>query len=494
MKLMPRALAGALLALALANPAFAAPVELTILHTNDTHDHLEAFEGKNGESLGGIARRATLFKQVEAERPNVLIFDAGDCFQGTPVFTFFGGEADYKAMQAAGYDATTVGNHDLDNGLGNLRKQARYLAFPPLSCNLTDDAGKPLFPTSRIFEAGGLKVGVTGVMGENAYYAVAKAMREGVRFNDPDPILRKQVADLRAQGADLVVVLSHSGHEEELAMAKAVPGIDVIVGGHSHTLVPKPVPVVNGDRTTLVLQAFQWGQYVGRLDLTVDAGKIQSYHGELLPVTDKLQPDPAVDALVKGYTEQIARQMNEVVGSSKVYFANERKSMGDAPIGNLITDVLREVTGADVAIMNSGGIRAPLPRGAIKRGDVFSMLPFENRLVRFKADAKLMQELADFVAAKLGDKGSLQIGGLAFHAKGGKASRVTVGGKPLDPKRTYVVTTIDYLANGNDGATVFTKARAVEPTGQLIRDAFFAYLKKHPTLAEPKGGRIVIDP
>lgn len=494
LSLSPRALVGAVaIALAASLPAWAAPVELTILHTNDTHDHLESYAGKQGETLGGIARRATLFKQIKAKTPNVLVFDAGDCFQGTPIFTFFAGEADYKAMQQAGYDATTVGNHDLDNGLANLKKQAAHLDFPPLSCNLTDGDGKLLFPSTRLFEVGGLKIGVTGVTGENAYHAIAKAMRAGVTYHDPAPILRRVLPELRRQGADLTVVLSHSGLEEDLALAKAVEGIDVIVGGHSHTKVPKPIEVRHGDRATLVLQAFQWGEYVGRLDLTVDAGRIQSYHGELLPVTDALAPDPLVQQTVAGYAGAIAKQMDEVVGRSAVYFANERKAMGDAPIGNLVADVIREATGADVALMNSGGIRSFLPQGEITRGAVFSMLPFENRLVRFKADGPLVQEVADFVVAKMGGSGSLQVGGLTFHAKGGKATRVMVGGKPLDLRRTYTVATIDYLANANDGATVFTKVKAVEPTGQLVRDAFFAYLKKHPTLAQPQGGRIVVE-
>lgn len=475
----------------LAGAALAKPVELTILHTNDTHDHLESFDSPKAKDVGGVARRATLFKQVRGAKKNVLILDAGDVFQGTPLFTFFEGEPDYMTMEQAGYDAIAVGNHDLDNGLANLQRQAKHLSHPPLSVNLVGKDGQLLFPGYRTFERDGLKIAVIGVIGINAYEAIAEDRRKDVFVLDPIPVLKQVVGKLRRE-SDLVVVVSHSGHEEELEMASKVPGIDLIVGGHSHTKIEKPVAVANGDRQTLVVQAFQWGEYVGKLDLTVDAGRIQSYTGELLPVTAKYPPDPTVQATVDRYATQIAAKMNQVVGASAVEFLNSRKAMGDAPIGNLIADTLRAQTGTDIGIMNSGGIRASLPKGPITRGMVFSMLPFENRLVTFTADGQLVKELVDFAAARLGKSGSLQISGLAFTVRGGQVAEIKVGGKPLDPKRVYTVTTIDYLANGNDGAGIFKKVKELRATGVLVRDAFFNYMKDHPTLQTPEGGRIIV--
>ena len=475
----------------LAGAAVAKPVELTILHTNDTHDRLESFDSPKAKDVGGVARRATLFKQIRAERKNVLVLDAGDVFQGTPLFTFFEGEPDYMTMEQSGYDAIAVGNHDLDNGLANLQRQSKHLSHPPLSVNLVGKDGQLLFPGYRTFERDGLKIAVIGVLGINAYEAIAEDKRKDVFVLDPIPVLKQVVGKLRGEN-DLVVVVSHSGHEEELEMAAKVPGIDVIVGGHSHTKIEKPVAVVNGDRTTLVVQAFQWGEYVGQINLTVDDGRVQSYRGELLPVTSAIPPDPIVQATVDRYAKQIADKMNQVVGQSSVEFLNSRKAMGDAPIGNLIADALRAETGTDIGIMNSGGIRASLPKGPITRGMVFSMLPFENRLVTFHADGQMVKDLVGFAADRLGKSGSLQISGLSFTVKGGKVTEIKVGGQPLDPKRVYTVTTIDYLANGNDGAGVFKKARELRATGQLIRDAFFNYMKENPTLQTPQGGRIVV--
>jgi 2',3'-cyclic-nucleotide 2'-phosphodiesterase (5'-nucleotidase family) len=410
-------------------------------------------------------------------------------FQGTPIFTFFSGEADYLAMDQAGYDALTVGNHDMDNGLANLQKQAKLLHIPLLSVNMIGKNGQLVFPGYHVFERGGLKIAVIGVMGQNAYEAIAGDRRKDIAILDPVDTLRQVVPQLRDK-VDLVVVLSHVGHEEEVALASKVPGIDLIVGGHSHTKVPKPVAVQNGDRTTLVVQAFQWGEYVGRLDLTVDAGRIQSYTGELVPVTNALQPDPTVKATVDKYASQLAAQMSVVVGKSAYEFDNGRKSEGDTPLGNLIADCLREQTNVDIGIMNSGGIRSGLPKGDLTRGAIFSMLPFENRLVTLKVKGTTVQAILDFAASRLGKNGTLQVSGVSFVGEHEKAVEVKVGGKPLDPNKVYTLTTIDYIASGNDGAEVFKQASDVHPTGQLIRDAFFDFLKRHPLIDAPPTGRI----
>jgi 5'-nucleotidase len=349
--------------------------------------------------------------------------------------------------------------------------------------------GQLIFPAYRVFERGGLKVAVIGVIGDNAFEAIAAERRKDVRLLDPVNTLRQIVPQLRDK-ADLVVVLSHIGHEEEVALASKVPGVDVIVGGHSHTKVPKPVAVQNGDRTTLVVQDFQWGENVGRLDLTVDAGRIQSYTGELMPVTNAYAPDPAVEATVHHYSDQLAAQMNVVMGKSAYEFDNGRKNEGDTPLGNLVADVLREQTRVDIGIMNSGGIRSGLPKGDIKRGDIYSMLPFENRLVTMKVKGVVVQQILDFAASRLGKNGTLQVSGVSFAGQNEKAVDVKVAGKPLDPNRDYTLSTIDYIAAGNDGADVFKQARDVTPTGQLIRDAFFDYMKKHPVLEAPATGRI----
>ncbi|MEB3195832.1 MAG: 5'-nucleotidase C-terminal domain-containing protein [Candidatus Sericytochromatia bacterium] len=470
--------------------AEAAPVPLTILHTNDTHDHLEAFDTRHGKGLGGIARRASLIRQVKKENPATLVLDAGDVFQGTPLFNFFSGEPDFITMKQAGYDAMAVGNHDLDNGIQNLLTQSRHLDHPPLAINLYDPKGQRYFPTHRIFERGGLKIAVVGALGRNAFEAVAAPRRAGITFKDPEPELKHLVQRLRSQ-VDLVVLLTHIGHEEEVSLAKAMPDVDLIVGGHSHTKVEKPVVVKHAKRDTLVAQAFQWGEFMGRIDLQVEGGRIVRHEGRLLTVGTEIPEDPTVAATVAHYAKQIATQMQEVVGRTAIEFSNSRKREGDTPIGNLVADAVKEETGAQVAFMNSGGIRAPLPQGDITRGMVFSMLPFENTLVTFTCTGVQLQAILDFAASRNGKSGSLQVAGLQYEVDGERARAVQVEGKALEPGAVYRVATIDYVAQGNDGADVFRSVSEVVNTGTLVRDAFMRFMKKRAGAVEaPSGGRI----
>ncbi|MEB3285645.1 MAG: 5'-nucleotidase C-terminal domain-containing protein [Candidatus Sericytochromatia bacterium] len=473
--------------------AWAAPKTLTILHTNDTHAHLETFDSRGRKDVGGMARRASLFQRIKQAESAVLVLDAGDVFQGTPLFNFFSGEPDFITMQQAGYDAIAVGNHDLDNGIGNLLLQAKHLKEPPISANLMGPSGKAFFPSHRIFERGGLKIAVIGAIGLNAFEAVAEGKRANLVFRDPKTEIEKVVQSVRPH-VDLVVLLTHIGHEEEIALARALPDVDLIVGGHSHTKVSKPKVVEHPHRHTLVAQAFQWGEYVGRIDLQVDNRRIVAHRGKLIPVSSDIPQDPEIAKTIEAYSEQIAVQMREVLGTSNLEFRNSRKREGDTPIGNLIADAVRHETGTQVAFMNSGGIRAPLPKGSITLGMVYSMLPFENTLVSFDCTGEDLQSILDFAASRHGKSGSLQVSGLSYTVAGGHATDVRVSGTPLIPTRRYSVATIDYVAQGNDGADVFRRLKNLKNTGVLVRDAFKRYLRERKVLTLPAGGRIKTAP
>ncbi|HEY9856225.1 MAG TPA: bifunctional UDP-sugar hydrolase/5'-nucleotidase, partial [Stenomitos sp.] len=350
------------------SPAWATPVDLTILHTNDTHDHLKPYDTREGKDLGGIARRATLIAKLKKDAQRVLVLDAGDTFQGTPLFNFFSGEPDYLTMDQAGYDATTVGNHDLDNGLENYKKQAAGRHFKIISTNLLDPkTGKPLFLGTYVFERAGLKIGVFGVMGDEALLAVAEKNRAGFKFVSPYDVAQKTADSLRKQ-SDLVVMLSHSGLAEDLELAGKVKGIDVIVGGHSHTKLEQPKEVVNGDWKTIVVQGFQWGEYLGKLDLKVENGKAVSYEGKLLPITKDIADDPTVAATVATYNDKIDKQMAVVIGQAPKGLSTEGKYVRDCELGDWSADMIRARAQADIGVMNSGGLRAALQPGSVTIG------------------------------------------------------------------------------------------------------------------------------
>ena len=476
--------------LALSAPALAVPKDLTLLHTNDTHDHLLPFDTRHGKDLGGIARRATLVRQIRSEATRSLVLDAGDTFQGTPIFTFFSGEADTLTMDLVGYDATTVGNHDLDNGLPNLQNQLAGHHFRTICSNLVDiESGKPIFEPSHVFEVDGMKVGVFGVMGLDALEAVARKNRPTIRFLDPVQVAREQVRDLRSR-VDLVVMLSHSGFEQDLALAGEVEGIHVILGGHSHTRVNEPRAVRCGAWTTYVAQDFQWGELLGRIDLTVDDGRIVALKGKLLPIDGSIPADRNVQDVVNLYDSQIRTRMAEIVAEAPQGLASDDKYARDCELGNWTADVIRARTGTEVGIMNAGGLRAPLLPGQVSVGTLYSIFPFDNALMTVMLRGKTLQALCDANAADPARLGALQFSNLTFRSVAGRAVDIRVGQAPLDPDRSYRVGTIDYLADGNDGYTLFKESTDVRALGILLRDAVLEAARKQKTLRSPGTGRI----
>lgn len=478
--------------LTVGSPVFAAPVDLTILHTNDTHDHLKPYDTRDGKDLGGVARRATLISQLKKEHARVLVLDAGDTFQGTPLFNFFSGKPDFLTMDQAGYDATTVGNHDLDNGLENLQQQHAGRAFKIISTNLLDPrTGKPIFLGTHVFERSGLKIGVFGVLGDTALLAVAEKHRKAFKFVSPYEVAQKTADSLRQQ-ADLVVMLSHSGLVEDTLLAGKVKGIDVIVGGHSHTKLEHPKEVVNGDWKTLVVQGFQWGEYLGKLDLTIDNGKVVAYRGKLVPITKEIVEDPTVARTVAVYNDQIDQQMAAVIGQAPRGLSTDGKYLRDCELGNWAADVMKARGQADIGAMNSGGLRAALQPGAITIGAIYTIFPFDNAVVTVDLDGATVQEILDLAAATPGRNGNLQYSGLTFRVDKGRAVDVKVNGLPMDPAKRYKLATIDYIAQGNDGHKLFTKGTNYRALGVLLREAALDAIKATPTVLPPAVGRIQV--
>lgn len=288
--------------LAQARPAAGAG-RVTLLHTNDTHSRVEPFGPGNGglSGLGGMARRASLVKRLRAELGPVLLLDAGDTFQGTPYFNLWKGRLDYQLMRMVGYDVATLGNHDFDNGVGPLLEaiegmQAmthRHAPFEFVNANF-DCAGAPelarhLRPwVVKTFP--GMRVGLTGV-GVAFQGLVAPVNHKGIAWREPDRALRPVVEHLRnADRCDVVVVLSHLGFNnngqawDDQTLAKAVPGIDVIIGGHSHTFLEAPVKVANAWGDTYINQVGFAGVNLGRMDLTASGGQLRAASGTALPV------------------------------------------------------------------------------------------------------------------------------------------------------------------------------------------------------------------
>ncbi|WP_243301159.1 bifunctional metallophosphatase/5'-nucleotidase [Geothrix oryzisoli] len=276
---------------------------ITLLHTNDTHSRIEPFGPGNGaiSGKGGMARRATLVKQLRRQLGSVLLLDAGDTFQGTPYFNRYKGRLDYQLMRMIGYDATTLGNHDFDNGVGMLveamasmeQLEHRNPPFAFLNCNFDCKGAPELAKRIRPYlvrDFPGVKVGITGV-GVAFAGLVAPKNHEGVSWKDPFESLKPVVKRLReVEKVDLVVVLSHLGYDvkdagyDDLRMPGQVAGIDAIIGGHSHTFLDAPVKVKQAQGETLVFQVGFGGVNLGRMDFALARGEVKAASGAAMPV------------------------------------------------------------------------------------------------------------------------------------------------------------------------------------------------------------------
>lgn len=269
---------------------------ITLLHTNDTHSHIEPFGPGNGQASGkgGMARRATMVKQLRASIPNLLLLDAGDTFQGTPYFNQYKGKLDFELMSKVGYDASTLGNHDFDNGVEMLLQAMEFAKFPFLNCNF-DCKGAPALAKRvtpwMIKEFPGFKVGLTGV-GVEFKGLVSAGNHKGVDWISPDEALKPVIRHLReVEKVDLVVLLSHLGYDlhgdaiDDLHLAKLAPGIDAIIGGHSHTFLDQPTKIQQDRGETNIFQVGWGGINLGRMDFAMSKGQVRAASGMPVPVS-----------------------------------------------------------------------------------------------------------------------------------------------------------------------------------------------------------------
>jgi 5'-nucleotidase len=262
----------------------AIPATLVVLHTNDMHSQVDPIkeDGRKYAGMGGLSRRAALISKIRAEGKEVLLLDAGDIFQGTPYFNYFGGEVEYKMMNAMGYDACTLGNHDFDNGIGGLRKMQDIANFKFLNANY--NFGKTELANQvkpyHVFRKAGQKIGVFG-LGIELQGLVPDKHFAGISYKDPLASAAEIVKQLQKEGCSLIICLSHLGYEyagtkvSDLSLATTVKGIHLIIGGHTHTFLDKPkeIPHPDGDHTTLVNQVGWAGINLGRIEFSFQAKK-----------------------------------------------------------------------------------------------------------------------------------------------------------------------------------------------------------------------------
>jgi 5'-nucleotidase / UDP-sugar diphosphatase len=474
---------------------------LSLMHTNDTHAHLD-----------NVAQRITAIKEVRAEKPSALLLDAGDVFSGTLYFNEFQGQADLEFMNLAGYDLMTFGNHEFD--LGSSEEGHKALAdfvknadFPFVSTNVNfskDENMKSLFKNqvkhspkdSTIYPSvvkwvDKQRVGFIGLTTEET---ADISSPESIEFKNYISEARKAVKALERRGVNKIVAITHLGYDDnaeydnDLELAKYVDGLDVIVGGHSHTKLEAPVVITKDEHgkdkdATVIVQASQYGDYLGTLDVEFDKkGKVVGQTGALIEVKTKVA-DPEAAELLKKYSDKIAEVKNKPTGAVAEKALTNPRSEGDGPsvrsneteLGNLITDGMldkaREFNpNVAMAFQNGGGIRAPIDAGEITYGDVLTTLPFGNTLATMKlTGAEIKTALEHSVKNAPKEHGAfLHVSGMKLTYDSTKAAGsrvVTMEVKnadgtytSIDTAKEYVIATNAFTAKGGDNYEVFAKA------------------------------------
>ncbi|WP_323769504.1 bifunctional metallophosphatase/5'-nucleotidase [Antarctobacter sp.] len=506
--------------LALIAGAAQADYSLTILHTNDFHARFEpiskydsgcgAEDNAEGKCFGGSARMITAINAAKARTNNYILVDGGDQFQGTLFYTYYKGMLAAEMMNLMGYDGMTVGNHEFDDGPEVLRGFMDAVEFPILMSN-ADVSGEPLLADalmkSTVIERGGEKLGLIGLTPQDTDELASPG--DNIIFTDPSDAVQGEVDKLTEMGVNKIIVLSHSGYVVDQRVAENTTGVDVIVGGHSNTLLGDMEgaagaypTVVNGVQ---IVQAYAYGKFLGELNVTFDdAGEVISAEGAPILIDASVTEDDAVKARIAEAAVPLEEIRNKVVAEAAEAIEGGRdvcRAM-ECAMGNLVADAMLDrvaAQGIDVAIANSGGLRSSIDAGEVTMGEVLTVLPFQNTLSTFQiTGATLVEALENGVSQIEEGAGRFpQVAGMTFTVDpsaepGSRVSEVMVGGAPVELDKVYGAVSNNYVRNGGDGYKMFKDAENAYDFGPDLADVTAEYLAKDGAYQPYTDGRITM--
>lgn len=487
---------------------------LTILHTNDIHGHVTAWQGWQddlaGKNVGGMDRIAAEVgkarSQVGADK--VLLLDAGDTLGDTLPAAKTEGRVLIEVMNTIGYDAMVVGNHEVDFTAETLRRRIAEAKFPVLAANMLDQFSAELFSKPYIIKnVAGIKVGILGLAYPNTRYTTAKKNVKGVRFVDAQQTAARYVPLMRREGAELVIALTHLGLSSDKQLAEQVEGIDVIVGGHSHNRMREAMLV----GPTVIVQAGAHGSDIGRLDLSVESdgrrAKIVRHQRQLIALTG--EGDTRVKAQVDAQLKSLQAEAAERVGHAQTAIVRAQTLAGDkprtrdeeSPADDLFADAIRESTGSEIAFLPGVGYGVAIPAGDITAAALKNLVPHDSEVVTMtltgrQIKAILEQSIENFSAEDPREKvgGMIQVSGLTFaydphKRKGVRVETISVAGTFLDAGKRYRVATNSLLAEGGHKYDEFKRGREEQKHGKQY-EMISSWLKKQPQVSTPPTNRI----
>ena len=477
----------------------AAPILIRVYHTNDVHGWIMARPDKRTDRpVGGAPALKALIDRDAAPK---LVLDAGDWWQGTPEGSLSKGEAVAEVFNAVGYDAVEPGNHDFDAGESSLQALIGKLRMPALAANVYGPDGRHV-PWARqriIKEVGGVKFGIFGLLTVHMDKLAFPKNIAGLTFRREVDEARDQVAALKKEGADVIIAVTHVGYEApqgppfegDQTIAREAGGIDLIVGGHSHTALSRAWR--DPAHGTLVVQAGSYLTKVGRTTLKIDptTRRVEAASDELLELRPEDGEDPVVKAIVVRREAGLGEAFRRVVATATAEM-DRGAPRAESGLGSWMADCYRDATGADVAFQNRGGIRADIAAGPVAWRAIFSVMPFDNSLVKLEMTGAQVRAVLDH---GVGSERQISVSGAAAEYRRSRPPHerlfsATIGGAPLDDAKTYSVATVDFLVMGGDGYGEFGAAASQEATGTLARDALRACAEKQKSISPPPPGRL----
>ncbi|MFK8259371.1 bifunctional UDP-sugar hydrolase/5'-nucleotidase UshA [Erwinia sp. AnSW2-5] len=536
MPLFKRSLASVLTVALLSTPLMAQAwvkdrtYKFTVLHTNDHHGRF--WNNEQGEY--GLAAQKTMMDQiryeVQAHGGAVLILSGGDINTGVPESDLQDAEPDFRGMNLIGYDAMAIGNHEFDNPLSVLRQQQKWAKFPLLSANIYQKStGNRLFQPYALFNRMGLKIAVIGLTTDDTAKIGNPENFTDIQFHKPATEAKAVVEQLRAkEKPDVIIAATHMGHYDnghhgsnapgDVEMARELPAgyLDMIVGGHSQDPVcmakenVKQADYVPGmpctpDRQngTWIVQAHEWGKYIGRADFTFLNGKLTLDHYELVPInlkhkvknadgsttwvnyTPEIAKNPAMQKLLTPFQKKGEAQLGVKIGSVNGRLEGDRSKVRfvQTSMARLILEGQIERTKADFAIMSGGGVRDSIDGGAITYKDVLKVQPFGNTLVYVDMKGSEVEKYLSVVANKQVDSGAYaQFARISLTADGTGVSNILINGKPLEADKTYRMATLSFNATGGDGYPLVDKLPGYVNTGFVDAEVLKQYIQSHSPL------------
>jgi 5'-nucleotidase / UDP-sugar diphosphatase len=497
---------------------------LTVLHTNDHHGRF----WKNSDGEYGMAARKTLIDRIRQEVSlaggHTLLLDGGDVNTGVPESDLQNAMPDFKGMDMLGYDAMAVGNHEFDKPLAVLRSQRAMVKFPMLAANIYED-GQRMFEPYKVFDIDGLRVGVMGLTTEDTRKMVSPENIKGIEFRSVIAEARKVVPELRSK-ADVVIAATHMGHYEngnhgtqaegDVEMARAVPGIDLVVGGHTqnpvcmkaeNTLDRAYVPGADcqPDRQNgaWIVQAHEWGKYVGRADFQYRNGELKLVKYALIPVNlmqtvkgndgksskvpyiELIAEDKAMLDMLKPYQDFGQQKLQVEIGSTDGKLEGDRAVVRSKPasMAVLIGQAMMDRTKADFAVVNSGGVRDSFAPGKLTYKDVLKVQPFGNTVVTADLTGSEVMDYLNAVAKmSMGSGAFAQFAGIQLEIVAGTVARAMVKGAAVDRTRTYRMVVNRFSAEGGDGYPKLTRHPSYVDTGYVDADVLRAYVSANSPL------------